>query len=82
MAAHPNSSWPFTKLSRLDEVGPNAVRGKPGWEWVDERWPEYAKLTKLDVSRAAMGISAHGCLLLRPTLAAHAVLLYEVDFGR
>jgi hypothetical protein len=79
VAAHP-SLWP-AGVSSYDETAPNAVRGLPSFEWVEDEWHKYEALAKLFSHSASVAVSAAGCATLNATLAAHAVVLYEVAYG-
>ena len=71
----PNINW-------FDETAPKAVAdhslSTPGWDWVIPRFPAYRAMTALVAQQTDILVSAQGCATLRPTLAAHAVLLYEI----
>ena len=71
----PNINW-------FDETAPKAVADHslsvPGWKWVVPRFPMYRALTALVAQQTDILVSAQGCATLQPTLAAHAVLLYEI----
>ena len=53
----------------------------PGFEWLSQRWPEYEAMAALAPTEATLSANAQGCAELQPTLAAHAVLLYEVSLA-
>ena len=75
-SVHPELAW-------YDETAPRAVLDKklPGFEWLSQRWPEYEAMAALAPTEATLSANAQGCAELQPTLAAHAVLLYEVSLA-
>jgi hypothetical protein len=72
-SVHPELSW-------YDETAPRVVLDKrlPGFEWLSQRWSAYEAMTILAPTEASLSVDAQGCATLQPTLAAHAVLLYEI----
>ena len=69
--------WP-AGVSTFDESAPHSVRGRKGWEWVEENWHKYEELAQL-VPNATIAVPVvSGCATLTLTLGAHSVVLYEI----